>query len=57
MFLPTKLKKWAVGTIWEDYWKLGSEKNLTEMSKDAVGVTYHPLHNFLTEASQQRRAP
>lgn len=31
-------------------------KNLTEMSKDAVGVTYHPLHNFLTEASHRRRA-
>jgi hypothetical protein len=30
-------------------------KNLTEMSKDAVGVTYHPLHNFLTEAPHRRR--
>ena len=25
-------------------------KNLTQMSKDAYGVTYHRLHHFLTEA-------
>lgn len=25
-------------------------KNLTQISKDAVGVTYHRLHHFLTEA-------
>jgi len=25
-------------------------KNLTQLSKDAVGVSYHRLHHFLTEA-------
>lgn len=26
-------------------------KNLTQLSKDTVGVTYHRLHHFLTAAS------
>ncbi len=26
-------------------------KNLYQMAKDAVGVTYHKLHHFLTEAT------
>jgi len=31
-------------------------KNLTQLSKDTVGVTYHGLHHFLTAACKECRA-
>jgi SRSO17 transposase len=44
-------KKKGLDTIWEDYWVLCERKNITQMSNNAVGVVYHQLHHFLTEAT------
>ena len=30
-------------------------KNIYQMASDSVGVTYHKLHHFLTERSEERR--
>ena len=44
-------QKKGLDTIWGDYWVLCERKNLTQMSNNAVGVVYHQLHYFLTEAT------
>jgi hypothetical protein len=30
-------------------------KNVSQMARDAVEVTYHKLHHFLTEATRESR--
>jgi SRSO17 transposase len=43
--LKTGLRHYLAGLLGES-----ERKNLTQLSKDAVGVSYHRLHHFLTEA-------
>ena len=49
--LGIRPKKKGLDTMWEDYWVLCERKNITQMSNNAVGVVYHQLHHFLTEAT------
>ena len=37
-------------------WEKVGEKNLSEMAKNAIGVVYHRLHHFLTDAQWSAQA-
>ena len=45
-----KRKNGSLGTISGDNCGESERKNLSQMADNAVGVTYHRLHHFLTEA-------
>jgi hypothetical protein len=48
--LAIKRKNGSLGTISADNCGESERKNLSQMASNAVGVTYHRLHHFLTEA-------
>lgn len=48
--LAIKRKNGSLGTISGDNCGESERKNLSQMADNAVGVTYHRLHHFLTEA-------
>jgi hypothetical protein len=50
MFLHTLPQKTGFRQYLGGLLRCRERKNLTQMSKDALGVTYHRLPHFLTEA-------
>lgn len=50
MCLAIKRKKGSLGTLHGGLLGESERKNLFQLAENSVGVTYHRLHHFLTEA-------